>query len=252
MASRPLFLCYHAVSDGWDDVLSVGPLALERQLQRLLALRYRPAGTVEALARGGRVLHVTFDDAFRSVHAAVPVLERLGVPATVFACTGYADRGDPLAVPELAAEAAAHPDELATMTWDELRALAERGVEVGSHTVTHAHLTTLGDGELARELRDSRERLEAELARPCRFLAYPYGEEDGRVRRAARDAGYEAAFGLSADGAADRYAIPRVGIWRKDGLARVTLKTAPAAWRGVALARRLGVKPAARTSRVSG
>jgi peptidoglycan/xylan/chitin deacetylase (PgdA/CDA1 family) len=252
VASRPLVLCYHAVSDGWDDVLSVGPLALERQLRRLLALRYRPASAGEAVAHRGRVLHVTFDDAFRSVHAAVPVLERLGVPATVFACTGYAERGDPLAVPELAAEAAAHPGELATMTWDELRSLAERGVEVGSHTVTHAHLRRLAHDDLARELRDSRERLEAELDRPCRFLAYPYGEEDGRVRRAAREAGYEAAFGLSPDGVADRFAVPRVGIWRHDGLARVTLKTAPAVWRGVALARRLGVKPAARTSRVSG
>jgi peptidoglycan/xylan/chitin deacetylase (PgdA/CDA1 family) len=123
---------------------------------------------------------------------------------------------------------------------------------VGSHTVTHAHLTRVTDGELARELKESRERLEAELARPCRFLAYPYGEEDDRVRRAARAAGYEAAFGLSSDRAPDRYAVPRVGIWRKDGLARVTLKAVPAVWRGVALARRLGVKPGARTARPAG
>ena len=64
------------------------------------------------------------------------------------------------------------------MTWDELRALAERGVEIGSHTLTHPHLPLLSDEELLRELGDSREQFEAELNRPCRYLAYPYGEND--------------------------------------------------------------------------
>lgn len=71
---------------------------------------------------------------------AISSLERLGVSATVFACSSYADDGRPLAVAELAAEAAAHPDSLSTMRWDELRELSDRGIEIGSHTVTHPHL----------------------------------------------------------------------------------------------------------------
>ena len=82
------------------------------------------------------------------------------------------------------------------MDWDELRSLADDGIEIGSHTVSHPHLTRLDDATLRLELVDSRERVEDEIGRPCRFLAYPFGEEDGRVRRAARDAGYEAAFAL--------------------------------------------------------
>jgi peptidoglycan/xylan/chitin deacetylase (PgdA/CDA1 family) len=182
-----------------------------------------------------RVLHVTFDDAFTNVLDALPALERLGVPVTVFACSDYARDGRPLDVPELARDAAAQPDELATMTWDQLRAVAERGVEVGSHTRTHPHLPRLSDEELEHELRDSRAVLEAGLGRPCRFFAYPYGEEDGRVRRAAQSAGYEAAFAVqSNEHDVDRYALPRVALFRSDtNPVRAALKTTPLIRRSV-------------------
>ena len=106
---------------------------------------------------------MTFDDAYRNVEEGLAVLERLRIPATVFACSGYAENGRPLDVPELAEEALAHPQEMATMNWEELHGLADRGVEIGSHTITHPHLTRLSDAELSRELQDSRSRLEDEL-----------------------------------------------------------------------------------------
>ena len=223
---QPLVLCYHAVSDSWPHHLAVTPRAFERQLSSIRLRGYRPVTAGEAVSARGRMFHVTFDDAYKSVARALPTLERLRVPATVFACSSFADNGRPLAVPELAAQASAYPDELATMDWDQLRDLVDRGVEVGSHTLTHAHLTQLGDAELESELRDSRERIEAALDRPCRFVAYPYGEDDERVHRAARAAGYAAGF--AAPGRlvpASVYALPRVGIWRADGILRVTLKT---------------------------
>jgi peptidoglycan/xylan/chitin deacetylase (PgdA/CDA1 family) len=112
------------------------------------------------------------------------------------------------------------------MDWDALRALAERGVEIGSHTISHPHLTQLDDDELRRELVESRERLEDGLGRPCRFVAYPYGDDDARVHEAARAAGYEAGFALpGAESPFDRYALPRVGIYRRDGRARAAVKT---------------------------
>jgi peptidoglycan/xylan/chitin deacetylase (PgdA/CDA1 family) len=222
---RPLVLCYHAVSDGWNHPLSVRRAALEGQVQHLLARRYRPV-SAEELVAGGRLFHVTFDDAFRSVRGVLPTLEELGVPVTIFVCPGYADGGQPLTVPELASEMQDHRDELETMDWDSLRELAARGVELGSHTVTHAHLTELSDRELAVELRASRERLESELLRPCRFVAYPYGEHDARVRVAARASGYQLGFALPGrTRPRDPFAVPRVGIWRKDGLLRSRLKT---------------------------
>ena len=237
---RPLVLCYHAVSDGWEHALAVGPAEFERQVRALVARGWHPASLAEAIERGHRALHVTFDDAFTSVSRALPALERLRVPATVFACSGYAADGRPLDVPELAADAARLPNELATMPWDDLRAFAERGIEVGSHTVSHPRLTTVSDAQLERELRESREHLEDELRRPCRFLAYPYGDEDGRVHAAAATAGYDAAFALPGrETPVNRFALPRVGIYRDNSRFKFLLKTTPALRRPAAAGLRL-------------
>jgi peptidoglycan/xylan/chitin deacetylase (PgdA/CDA1 family) len=223
--SSSLVLCYHALSDDWPDPLAIRPAAFERQLRALRRRGYRPAPLDEILQAGGRRFHVTFDDAFTSVLHALPILESLRVPATIFVCSGFADDGRPLLVPELVDRASAFEDELATMDWDLLRDVAERGVEIGSHTVSHAHLTRLSDPELESELRESRERLEANLGRRCRYLAYPYGEEDSRVRKAARAAGYEAGFSLRPDDEpVDVYGVPRLDVYRRDGVVRFALK----------------------------
>jgi peptidoglycan/xylan/chitin deacetylase (PgdA/CDA1 family) len=225
--SRPLILCYHGVADGWEHKLAVRTGAFERQLTALLRRRFRPAASADVLAGRGRLLHVTFDDAYQNVaENAVPVLERLGITATIFAVSAFAVDGRPLDIPELAWEARAHRQEMRTLTWDGLRALAERGFEVGSHTVTHPHLPRLSDAELERELADSRARCEDEVGRPCRLLAYPFGEHDRRVQAAARRAGYTAAFGLRAStDRANAYALPRVDFYRRDSLLRAMVKS---------------------------
>lgn len=226
---QPLIVCYHALSERWEHALAVRPETFARQLRILLGRGFRPAAAREVVEGHGRLLHVTFDDAFRSIALALPVLERLRVQATVFVCPAYADGGQVFAVPELAAHAREHPDELATMDWGMLRDLVERGVEIGSHTVTHPHLTTLQEDALARELRESRQRLEDELRRPCTLLSYPYGEQDARVRKAARTAGYDAAFALPGiDRPPDRFALPRVGVYQADGDLRFRIKTSRA------------------------
>ena len=93
--------------------------------------------------------------------------------------------------------------------------------------MTHPYLTQLSQSELERELVESRARIEDELGRACRFLAYPYGDQDERVRAAAQAAGYFAAFAMSSDlTRADRFAIPRVGIWRGDHALRAAAKIA--------------------------
>jgi peptidoglycan/xylan/chitin deacetylase (PgdA/CDA1 family) len=224
----PLVLCYHAVVEGEPQRLAVRREALESQLKSLLRRGYEPVTATDAVERRGRLLHVTFDDAYRSVTDTLPLLTELGVPATIFACTGYARDGRPLDVPELREDATAHPAAFATMDWAALRAAAAGGVEIGSHTVTHPHLPQLSDADLDRELRDSKAELEDELAVPCRYLAYPYGEEDDRVRRAARRAGYDAAFAVDPGrGRGDRFGLPRLAVYRHDTTPGFRFRTSP-------------------------
>ena len=202
---RSLVLCYHAVSPTWEHRLCIDPDLLLRQ--------------VRALSRFLNV-HATFDDAFRSAATVFPALERLGVSVQIFVCTRYARAGAPLSIPELAGD---DPAQLATMSWDELREHGDRGVRIGSHAVSHPHLTRLSDAELRGELEDSRREIEAELGRPCRELAYPYGEHDGRVRAAARVAGYDRAYSLRGR-KGDAYALSRVDLYRRHTVPRALIR----------------------------
>jgi peptidoglycan/xylan/chitin deacetylase (PgdA/CDA1 family) len=224
---RPLVVCYHSVSDEWQHQLAVTPRAFERQLSSLLRRGYRPIAADQVLDAPKRGLHVTFDDAYADlIPNALPVLERLDIPATIFAATAFAEQGSPLAVPELADEARASPERLKTMSWDELAMLIERGFTVASHTVSHPHLTRLSDAELDRELTDSRAEVESRLGRSSTLLAYPYGEHDERVHAAVRRAGYTAAFALGVGSSRQNpYALPRADLYRRDSLLCATLKT---------------------------
>ena len=202
---RQTVLCHHAVSPTWEHRLCLSPELLLRQ--------------VRALARV-RPVRATFDDAFRSAATVFPALRSLGVPTQIFVCSGYARDGAPLTIPELAGD---DPDELATMTWDELRAHAADGVAIGSHGISHAHLTRLSDDDLRRELVDSRQAIEDELGASCTELAYPYGEHDERVRAAVRRAGYERAFALWRR-SRDPYAAPRLDLYRRHTPVRALLR----------------------------
>lgn len=220
---RPLVLFYHAVSESWNDEMAVRPAAFEAQVRSALRRGYVASSAYDLLDKSGKLLHVTFDDGLRSIRGAITLLASLRVPATVFVCPDYADDGRPFDVGRLALLDGEHERE--TMDWNELRELVELGVEIGSHTNTHARLTELSDTELQDELRGSKERLEDELARPCAFLSYPFGEQDARVRAAARAAGYAAAFAAPAGyGPFDRFAFPRVALYRSDTRRRAALK----------------------------
>jgi peptidoglycan/xylan/chitin deacetylase (PgdA/CDA1 family) len=226
-----LVLCYHALSPTWEAELSLPPDAFENQIRHLVKRGWRPTTFTEAVLAppAGRTLAITFDDAFESVKRhALPVLADLRAPATVFAPTHFMS-----GLPSLSwsgidqwQQGRAAP-ELTPMGWEDLRALAELGWEIGSHTRTHPHLTELDDAELARELVESREECERELRRECTSIAYPYGDVDERVVAATQSAGYRTAAALSRSLAMlGPYQYPRVGIYRDDVGRRFRLKTA--------------------------
>jgi peptidoglycan/xylan/chitin deacetylase (PgdA/CDA1 family) len=247
--SDVLVLCYHAVSERWPAELSVTPERLEEQLRLLVGRGYTGASFHEAVAAppAPRTLAVTFDDAYRSVlELAFPILSPLGIPGTVFVATDFAGK-DPMAWPGIDRWLGGpHEHELAGMSWSDLSLLAEAGWEIGSHTRSHPHLTRLDDASLEAELRGSRETCAERLGRPCRSLAYPYGDVDERVVRAAREAGYESAGTLP-----KRFIRPcplqwpRVGVYHGDDARRFRIKVS----RGVRFLRRTPLWAAAERMR---
>jgi peptidoglycan/xylan/chitin deacetylase (PgdA/CDA1 family) len=226
--SRVLVLCYHGVSERWDSDLAVRPARLRAQLRLLLSRGWKPATFHEAVSAPPwrKTLAVTFDDGYRSVfEMAFPVLRELGIPGTVFVPTALVGWPGPLQWDGIERWLGTqHESELVPMDWDELRWLAYRGWEVGSHTCSHPHLPEEDDAVLAFELERSRETLEAHMDGRCRSLAYPYGNVDRRVIDAARVAGYASACTLSAVADPEPLAWPRIGLYDIDRGARLRLK----------------------------
>jgi peptidoglycan/xylan/chitin deacetylase (PgdA/CDA1 family) len=101
------------------------------------------------------------------------------------------------------------------------------GVTFESHSLCHADLTGMSYDECVRDLATSRDLLSSILGREVRMLAYPRGRHNGVVRSAARRAGYTHAFTLpETREPVGPLAIPRVGIYRGNGMTRVRLKSA--------------------------
>lgn len=227
-----LVLCYHAVSPTWPAETSVTPARFAAQLGRLRDAGYRFATLRDALTAPGpgRTVVVTFDDAHRSViEHALPVLDGIGAPATVFVPTDYA--GTDLLMDWQGYHIwmdTEHADELRCMSWEQLRDLAAAGWEVGSHTRSHPRLPTVDDERLADELAGSRAACEEAMQAPCVSLAYPYGDYDDRVVRAAREADYRLAVTVPQHWeVALPLTWPRVAVYHGDDVRRMRLR----AWR---------------------
>lgn len=229
-----LVLCYHGVSETWPEDTAVRPAALDDQLSALRRAGYRGATIGQALsgALEGKVAVVTFDDALRSVlELAAPIMDRLGFPGTIYAATDYVGGAatwegyDEWAGTE-------HDGELRCMSWDDLRGLAARGWEVGSHTVTHPRLSRIDEGSIATELTESKRVCEEQIGMACEALAYPYSDYDARAVRAAAAAGYRSAVSVPTRPVSPLpLEWPRVVVSREDSTRRILMR---------ARARRLG------------
>jgi peptidoglycan/xylan/chitin deacetylase (PgdA/CDA1 family) len=132
-----------------------------------------------------RPIILTFDDGYRSTYEiAWPLLQRHGCGATVFLVSELIGKTNVWDVDEI------QEPLLGTAEIAELQA---GGVEFGSHTMTHAPLTTISRQHAVEELRGSRAALQRLLGEPVRVLCYPYGKQTAATRALAREAGYEAA-----------------------------------------------------------
>jgi endoglucanase len=92
------------------------------------------------------------------------------------------------------------------------------GWEIGSHTVSHAHLTELSNSSLRSELADSRATLEAAFALPPGLtLAYPFSDTNTRVQDMT------AQYYIAARGGWGRTISPDMSQWPLDGYNRFNL-----------------------------
>jgi peptidoglycan/xylan/chitin deacetylase (PgdA/CDA1 family) len=193
---------YHRIADDGPAALAryrVAPDLFAAQMAALHRARYRTISLgdwISAMALReplpGEPVILTFDDGYRDfLTAAMPVLRIHGFSATVFLVAqrigGAADWD------------AGYGQTSPLLSWQEVRALQEVGIEFGCHSSVHRPMTGMHLAELAEDTVRARAILEEGLAAPVTTLAYPHGAENEFIRRLIADLGFRAAVSCEPD-----------------------------------------------------
>ncbi len=191
----------------------VPPTLFRKQLSFLAKRGYAVENLEQAFLSGStsvrKTVCLTFDDGFEDFYnSAFSELSAHGFPSTVFLVserigqtndwdTKVGDASAPL------------------MSAQQILELAQKGVEFGSHTATHAKLGELDESAQREEIFRSKKQIEDLLGKPCRTFCYPYGSHNqatpGLVKQAGYDLGISTLKGLNT-AATDPYLIRRIAI----------------------------------------
>ncbi|MHB8984666.1 MAG: polysaccharide deacetylase family protein [Eubacteriales bacterium] len=189
-------LMYHKINPDPETGnlgLRVPPEVFDRQMQYLYSQGYHTVslGDVREYMTGERILPpksvvITFDDGYRDNYTfALPILEKYNFKATFFVVTGTVGKVNSF-------DNSIQPvNQMAG--WSELRDMAARGMEIGSHTVSHPRLTELSPEKALYQIKKSKLALEKGLGQPVRFFSYPHGCYNAAVEKIVEESGYEAA-----------------------------------------------------------
>jgi len=202
-------LVYHHVRETkgypkstWSYKMSVSPKVFEQQMQWLKDKGYTTVSMDDAAAilagtktGPSKPVVITFDDNNLSAYdVALPLLQKYGHIATYYLVTNK------LKNPNF-------------IDAERAKDLAAKGMDIQSHTVTHATLTALGQKKLDAELADSRVQLEALIGKPVMHIAYPSTAHNKTVRERTKNAGYATGTIMDprwATGKDDPFKLPRI------------------------------------------
>ena len=169
-------------------VLTEGELAAHlAALDRPAYRASRLADVVREPAAGRFVL--SFDDGHVSNHrVAYPLLAARGWSGCFFIIAGQVGAAD-------------------NMDWPQLRELADGGMEIGSHSLTHPFMHDLDAAGVRHEFGESKRAIEERLRQPVRTASLPRGWEPPQFEAVLRELGYRV------------FCTSRVGWWYPGGRA---------------------------------
>ncbi len=183
---RVPIITYHSI-DNSGSVVSTSPDVFQRQMKYLsdagytsLRLRELAASMKEGQNLPDKPVVLTFDDGFKNFYShAFPVLSEYNLCATVFLVTDFCGKyndwyGNPPELPR---------SEL--LSWSDIKALNDAGIEFGSHTRTHPDLTKLSSAAAEAEITQSKSAIEDVLGKETVTFAYPFGRKNASIRNIA-------------------------------------------------------------------
>ena len=187
MRDNGVILLYHHVSTETPASTSISPEQFRIHMQHLADNHtvISLSNMVKALQKGeslpDKAVAITFDDGFANIlENADPILKSFEFPYTVFI----------------------NPDQIGKrknqLSWEQVKAMSREGVDFANHTLSHHHMLTRQPDEseqqwLARntmDVMDAEQKIKKELGYSLKFLAYPYGEFNQRLKQHFSELGY--------------------------------------------------------------
>jgi peptidoglycan/xylan/chitin deacetylase (PgdA/CDA1 family) len=219
---RSAILAYHGVqrlSQAEDpELLNIDPDQFEGHIRLLADAGFEFVTVREFMERSSPgLIAISFDDGLLNLRTvALPILERHGIPATVYVPTAFIGQPYPWTTADSG---------LRIMDAEDIAAMAEAGIEIGAHGVNHRDLSQCTYEESLEEMTGSRDALERITGRDVTTFAYPYFRFSDDAERAARDAGFAVALSnsmLARDD--DPFAYPREMVTPQHGAGSLALK----------------------------
>lgn len=196
--------------------LWVSPSSFSTQMHWLSLLGYRGLSMSDLMPylqgeKKGKVVGITLDDGYQSnVIQALPILKNHGFSATCYVVSGRLGQHNEW-------DAAIGMAKAALMSGEDMRTWVDAGMEVGSHTCSHADLNLLSYEEARHEMLQSKSDLENLLQKSVTQFCYPYGHFSHEHEAMVSQVGYKAATTTHRGRACstDRItALPRVPVVR--------------------------------------
>ena len=169
-------LFYHRVADSFPNPWTISTAEFERHVDfcrerfELVSL-----SEVQARCRAGfnssPTVTFTFDDGYsENCRSAIPLLIRHQIPCTYFVTLDHVLTGKPFT------HDLDRRQPLPINSVDELRAMADGGIEIGLHARSHFDFSRpITATQLRREIVDAAAELADLVRRPIRYFAFPYG-----------------------------------------------------------------------------
>lgn len=205
-SNNAVFIMYHRVGDTRYPTTNVTVEQFTEEMQWLHDQRYNvlPMPQIIDKLKNGEALPdktigISFDDAFDTVYTtAWPILKKYHFPFTLFVATDPLDKKFK-----------------GMMTWTQVKDLAEQGVTIGDHSVTHGHLATANSEALKQEILAAKQRIYQETGQQSTLFAYPFGEYSQNFRKILIELGFSAAFTQitgAVNANSDFYLLPRIPL----------------------------------------
>src|SRR6266550_4758423 len=206
-------LVYHTISAPPEPLPGDIDISREKFVRQLLWLsRWRRVARLDETLSGesSRLVAITFDDGYRdNLTVALPLLEKFGLPMTLFVTAGFVGREGYLSNDELR-EISKHPL-----------------ITIGAHGLWHRHFPLLDADEARFELIESRRLLESISGVNVDLMAWPYGECNAEMEELSKQCGYRAAWSVW-KGTNTSHSLWRVPLSRRDNMVRFIAKVSGA------------------------